>query len=217
MISRQEKRGYFIVFEGIDGSGSSTQANLLYQYFLSQNQDTVLSPEPSNGKIGKLLREFLANPPQFLNEDLFEQQMAYLFTADRHFHLYNKIDGVQKLVEDNIHVITTRYYFSSLAYNAKNETEYQFVANLNQYFPPPDLLIYLDIPVDVALKRIGDRPLKEVYENKEKLDQVRNNFEKIISQYQHPYLKVDACKSQEEIHAEIKQYLTVNFQLAEQI
>lgn len=95
MISEQENRGYFIVFEGIDGSGSSTQADLLHQYFLSQNQESVLSPEPSNGKIGKLLREFLANPPSFLSDDLFEQQMAYLFTADRHFHLYNNVDGVK--------------------------------------------------------------------------------------------------------------------------
>lgn len=207
MISNQKERGYFIVFEGIDGSGSTTQANLLYQFFLSQNQDAVLSPEPSNSKIGKLLREFLAHPPEFLNEDLFEQQMAYLFTADRHFHLYNKIDGVQKLVEDNVHVITTRYYFSSLAYNAKNETEYQFVAQLNQHFPPPDLLIYLDIPVDIALERIGDRTVKEIYENKDKLTLVRRNFEKIIREYKYPCLKVDACQPQEEIQEEIKQYL----------
>ena len=208
MISNQDKRGYFIVFEGIDGSGSSTQANLLYQYFLSQNQNSVLSPEPSNGKIGKLLREFLAHPPEFLNEDLFEQQMAYLFTADRHFHLYNKIDGVQKLIADNIHVITTRYYFSSLAYNAKNEREFKFVADLNQHFPPPDLLIYLDIPVDIALQRICDRTLKEIYENKEKLTLVRNNFEKIISEYKYSYLKIDACQTPLEIHEEIKQYLS---------
>lgn len=207
MISNQEKRGYFIVFEGIDGAGSSTQAELLHQYFISQKQNSVLSPEPSNGKIGKLLREFLANPPEFLTDNLFEQQMAYLFTADRHFHLYNKIDGVQKLVEDNINVITTRYYFSSLAYNAKSEAEYQFVAHLNQHFPPPDLLIYLDIPVDIALKRICDRPLKEVYENEEKLTLVRNNFEKIMGNYKYPFVKIDGCKTPQEIHEEIKKYL----------
>lgn len=208
MISDQETRGYFIVFEGIDGSGSSTQADLLHQYFLSQNQKSVLSPEPSNGKIGKLLREFLASPPSFLSDDLFEQQMAYLFTADRHFHLYNNIDGVKKLVEQNINVITTRYYFSSLAYNGKTESDFHFVTNLNQNFPPPDLLIYLDIPVDVALSRIGNRPFKEVYENKQKLTLVRQNFEKIINEYKYSYLKIDACQTQTEIHQQIIDFLT---------
>ncbi len=208
MISNIEKKKFFIVFEGIDGSGSSTQADLLCQYFIKNEQNAILSPEPTSGKIGKLLRELLGNQNNFANQDLFDQQMAYLFAADRHYHLYNDLDGVQKFINNDTHVITTRYYFSSLAYNAKNESEYEFVSLLNRQFPPPDFLIYFDLPVDIALERIKDRSIKEIYETKEKLVKVRNNFLKIIDEYQHPYLKVDATKNKEEIHQQIIEYIS---------
>lgn len=203
MMNQQEKHGYFIVLEGIDGAGSTTQSQLLQQYLITKGEKAVISPEPSSGKIGKLLREFLAHQNHFSNQDLFDQQMAYLFAADRHYHLYNNIDGVQKLIKENTHVITTRYYFSSLAYNAKTEKDFQFVSLLNQDFPPPDLLIYLDIPVDIALKRIGDRTTLEIYETKEKLTQVKDNFERILSKYKHPYLRIDATEVREKIHQKI--------------
>ncbi len=209
MTENSKKKGYFIVFEGIDGSGSSTQAELLYQYFVENKQQAVLSPEPSSGKIGKLLRDFLSEQKDFATQELFDQQMAYLFAADRHHHLYNKIDGVQKIINDRTHVITTRYYFSSLAYNAKNKEEYQFVSLLNQQFPPPDLLIYFDIPVDVALDRIKNRSVKEVYETHQKLIQVSDNFQKIIQEYEYPKLIIDATKTTEEIHQQIIEYINL--------
>ena len=109
-----QSQGKFIVFEGIDGSGSSTQAQLLYDYCIANNRSAVLSPEPTSGKIGKLLREFLVGNDYFRDRDLYDQQMAYLFTADRHYHLYNKIDGVKTLTKKNTHVITTRYYMGIL-------------------------------------------------------------------------------------------------------
>ena len=207
MINQQKKQGYFIVLEGIDGAGSTTQAELLQQYFITKGQKVVISPEPSSGKIGKLLREFLAHQSHFSNQDLFDQQMAYLFAADRHYHLYNNIDGVQKLIQENTHVITTRYYFSSLAYNAKTEKDFQFVSLLNQDFPPPHFLIYLDIPVDIALSRIKNRNTLEIYENQEKLTLVKDNFEKILNKYKHPYLRIDATKMREKIQEKIVDFV----------
>ncbi|BAQ65166.1 dTMP kinase [Geminocystis sp. NIES-3709] len=207
MLNTVEKQGYFIVLEGIDGAGSTTQAEFLQDYFLKKDQKVIISPEPSNGKIGKLLREFLGHQNPFPNQDLYDQQMAYLFAADRHYHLYNNIDGVKKLTAENTHIITTRYYFSSLAYNAKTEKEFEFVSLLNKDFPPPDFLIYLDIPVDVALKRIIDRGILEIYETKEKLTQVKNNFERILNNYPYNYLRIDATKSREEIHQKIIDFL----------
>ena len=198
-----QQQGNFIVIEGIDGAGSSTQAELLQQYFLNNHQSAVISPEPTNGKIGQLLREFLAEQNYFVAQDLFDQQMAYLFAADRHYHLYNDLDGVYKLIRENIHVISTRYYFSSLAYNVKNQDDYQFVAQLNHNFPKPSILIYLNIPVELALNRIKNRPLKEVYETKDKLIRVKHNFEQIISDYEDNLLVVDASQKPEIINQEI--------------
>ena len=74
-------KGKFIVFEGIDGSGSSTQADLLHQYFQAQNIPSVLSPEPSNGLLGNLAREALRKRLRFTEDPkLFNRQMAYLFS-----------------------------------------------------------------------------------------------------------------------------------------
>ncbi|MBE9222986.1 dTMP kinase [Cyanobacterium stanieri LEGE 03274] len=200
-------KGLFIVFEGVDGAGSSTQAQLLQNYFTQINQKSIISPEPSDGPIGKLLREFLGGRNDFNNQDLYDQQMAYLFAADRHYHLYNNFNGVYSLRSKNIHVISTRYYFSSLAYNGKNEKDYDFICLLNQKFPPPDLVIYLDIPVDLALERMCDRPLKEIYETKEKLIKVRERFQEIFANYPHKMLKIDARENPQKIHGEIINYL----------
>lgn len=200
-------KGLFIVFEGIDGAGSSTQAQMLQEYFTRIGQKSVISPEPSSGPIGKLLRTFLAGNTNFDDQDLYDQQMAYLFAADRHYHLYNNSDGVYSLTTDNINVISTRYYFSSLAYNGKTEKDYDFVNILNQKFPPPDLVIYLDIPVELALQRMCDRPLKEIYETQEKLLKVRERFGKIFADYPNKILKLDAKESQNTIHQIIINYL----------
>lgn len=207
-------KGKFIVLEGIDGSGSSTQAELLQEYFLSIGKKSILSPEPSNGVIGKLIREFLKtknNQISFSNTDKFDLQMAYLFAADRYYHLYNDEDGVNKLIEDGIHVITTRYYFSSLAYNCKTLQEKEIVMALNQNFPQPDLVIYLDLSINIALERLEKREIKEVYETQQKLTIVRENFLDIFSKYNGLFIKIDGSQSPENIHQEIIKYYESNF------
>jgi dTMP kinase len=202
----------FIVFEGIDGSGTSTQAQLLKDYFLSVNKRAILSPEPTQGPIGKLLREALKTELLPMGEKRhFDEQMAYLFASDRHYHLYNKIDGVYHLLSQGIHVLTPRYYFSSLAYNCSNLEEYHFVSQLNQRFPPPDLVIYLDIPVAVSLERLQERQYLEVYENAEKLSQVKQNYEKIFANYPAALLKIDGTANKLFIHQIIQKYLQENF------
>jgi dTMP kinase len=220
----------FIVFEGIDGSGKTTQARELQNYFLDRGQKAVLSPEPSTGIIGSLIREFalqkklsgdvvratasLTNQDQlFFPQDSqghnrqdnlahfsyphrFDEQMAYLFAADRYYHLYNNINGVFKLIDDGCHVLTTRYYFSSLAYNSGNEAQESLVKQLNSNFPNPDLVIYLDLPVEIALDRLGERKeMKEVYETEEKLIKVSKNYTKVFDEYGGKLLKIQATKS----------------------
>ncbi|MEO1802676.1 MAG: dTMP kinase, partial [Cyanobacteria bacterium J06629_2] len=77
----------FIVFEGIDSSGKTTQAELLQSYFTANREQAVISPEPSNGIIGNLIRQALKQRVVFSKDrHLFDQQMAYLFAADRHDH-----------------------------------------------------------------------------------------------------------------------------------
>jgi dTMP kinase len=201
------KQKLFIVLEGIDGSGKSTQANLLKQYFLRKQETAIISSQPSNGIIGNLIRQALQQRIIFTkNPNLFDEQMAYLFAADRHDHLYNDIDGVFKSIASGSHVISTRYYFSSLAYNCHNPEQFDFVKQLNARFPNPDLTIYLDIPVSVSLQRLQERGQTEIYETETKLTKVRDNYQKIFADYDGTLLILDGSKHPEEIYHKIINY-----------
>ncbi|HEY9769370.1 MAG TPA: dTMP kinase [Coleofasciculaceae cyanobacterium] len=196
----------FIVFEGIDSSGKTTQAELLKQYFLAIEEQAVISPEPSNGIIGNLIRQALKQRIVFSRDrDLFDRQMAYLFAADRHDHLYNDIDGVFKLIQNNYHVISTRYYFSSLAYNCDSVEQFDFITKLNDRFPPPDLTIYIDIPIEVSLSRLQERSLQEIYETKTKLTKVRKQYQQIFAEYTGRALAIDGTQDLQQIHSLIVQ------------
>ena len=194
----------FIVIEGIDGSGKSTQAELLKQYFISKGEKAVISPEPSSGIIGNLIRQALKKRVFFTTDrQRFDEQMAYLFASDRHDHLYNDVDGVYKLISDGFNVISTRYYFSSLAYNSVTAEQFDFIYKLNHKFPPPDITIYLDLPVEISLARTQDRSLKEIYETKEKLKLVKANYQTIFDSYQGKLLNIDGTQTRDAINQQI--------------
>lgn len=203
----------FIVLEGIDKAGKSTQAELLKNHFITQGNSAIISSEPTDGVIGKLIREAMQNQIIAIKDkEKFDEQMAYLFAADRHYHLYNDVDGVYKLIQQNkSHVIATRYYFSSLAYNCNNQKEFDFVYGLNQRFPNPDLVIYLDIPLDIALSRLENSAYQEIYETQEKLKKVRENYDQIFHNYQGLLLKLDGTNTRDKIHQEIIGFFKSNF------
>lgn len=200
----------FIVLEGIDGSGKTTQADLLLAHYQRQGMAAVLSPEPTNGPVGRLIRQALQGDLfTYNNAQQFEAQMGYLFAADRHYHLHNPGDGVESQLARQCHVITTRYYFSSLAYNCHTEADWEFVQRLNQSFPQPDCVIYLDLPVDLALQRLGDRQQRsnqtprECYEQREKLTSVHHNYERIFAHYPGQCCRLDASLPVEQLHQAI--------------
>ena len=197
-------KNLFIVFEGIDSSGKTTQAELLKNSLITNREQAVISPEPSNGIIGNLIRQALKQRVVFSKDrDLFDRQMAYLFAADRHDHLYNDVDGVFKLIKDNYHVISTRYYFSSLAYNCDSVEQFDFIQKLNDRFPDPDLTIYIDIPIEVSLSRLQERSSQEIYETKAKLTKVREQYRQIFSTYKGEALAIDGTQNLQQIHQQI--------------
>jgi dTMP kinase len=200
----------FIVIEGIDGSGKTTQGDRLLAYFQQRGDQAILSPEPTDGPIGKLIRQALQTPLfTYQDSQLFEAQMGYLFAADRHYHLYHPGTGVKATLEQGCHVLTSRYYFSSLAYNCHKEADWEFVQRLNQSFPAPDCVIYLDLPVDLALERLGDRQKssptapRECYEQREKLLAVHRNYAQIFAHYPGVLCHLDASWPEEQLHQAI--------------
>ena len=118
------KRGKFIVFEGIDGSGKSTQMKLLAQKLEEKGIKTRLTLEPTYGLVGGTLHHILSGK---IKAD--PKVTAALFVADRLDHLTNAEDGVLKSLENGETVICDRYYFSSYAYQSTEVGEWVVEAN----------------------------------------------------------------------------------------
>ena len=142
-------RGLFIVIEGIDGTGKSTQAARLADWFREQGREVVLSREPTAGPWGQRVRESAAT-----GRLSPEEELEY-FLNDRRQH-------VEELIEPSLAagkvVILDRYYFSTMAYQGARGFDPLEIRRKNESFAPrPDLLLILDLDVDVALERIGAR------------------------------------------------------------
>jgi dTMP kinase len=203
--------GQFVVFEGLDCSGSSTQAMLLAERLISLGRKVHVTSEPSGGPVGTLIRLFFSGRmilPE--SREVRDRQFAYLFAADRFDHLNNPTNGVLKHLSEGTDVISTRYLFSSLAYHVESEAEAQFVQELNSHFPRPDRLVYLDCPVAVSLSRMAtSRATRETYENAAKLELVHRNYESILAEYAGSKLVVDATLLKEEIVNRVVEYVTL--------
>lgn len=197
------KKGIFIAFEGIDGSGKSTQIQMLAEKLRGENFRCYQTCEPSTGPIGSLTRQILTGRIKTDN-----RVIAAMFAADRLDHLLNEVDGIARKVEDGICVITDRYYFSSYAYHSV-DVPMDWVIKTNEESAKvlrPDITIFLDIDADTAMERITkNRFHTELFEKKSRLEKVRNNYFKAFEllKEEEKVLIVDGTKSVEEISSEI--------------
>lgn len=172
------QKGIFIVFEGIDGSGKTTQARKLSQRLEALGRKVCLTAEPTSFPSGKALREALGGKVRKT-----ECQMAVMFVEDRIVHNTHPDEGICALLDAGVDVICDRYYYSTLAYQGQS-TDYEWVKAMNLKCPEirkPDLCIYVDLLPEQSLERISKgRDSVEIYENKETLTAVRNRFLSVI-------------------------------------
>lgn len=165
-------KGKFIVFEGIDGCGKTTQAKMLNDYLNSKGINTFLTFEPTDGSVGNLIRDFIKDETvrDNLGQKDFNRLMTYLFMADRVLHL----SEINKKLNNGVWVISDRYKYSTAAYNYVSPRDYYASSfELLEDFPNPNLTIYIDISSDTAINRINKRSKdKEVFETKKYLDSV---------------------------------------------
>ncbi len=167
-----------IVFEGLDGSGQTTQAQLLTKWFSEKrNQLAYYTKEPTDGPVGALLKLALSNRlvsnRSRHSEPLDPLTMALFFAADRLDHLHT--DVIPKL-KSGIHVIADRYYLSSLAYQSV-KVDYEWITEINKHSLRADLTIFLDTPPAVCVKRMqSQRWHVELYEDLSTLETVQQNF-----------------------------------------
>ena len=198
-----KERGKFIVFEGIDGAGKTTQINLLANYLREQGRAVYCTAEPTETVSGGLLRDALSGVSRRT-----VCEMAAMFVFDRINHNVNPVNGIQKMLADGFDVICDRYYYSSLAYQGSG-TDPEWVSNMNLNCPEimrPDICVFLDLTPEQSMARINrNRATQEIYENEEKLTQVRNQFYCVFEQLRERdnIQIVNAYRSVEEIHADI--------------
>ncbi len=168
------KKNLFIAFEGIDGSGKSTQVKLLSYNLKNAGHKVYITCEPTESPIGKLIRDIFSH-----KMEADHRTIAGLFIADRLDHLLNKKDGILKKLEEGYTVITDRYYFSSYAYQGTHmPMEWVIQANsLSTNILRPDINIYIDISPEVSMERLtSDRSSIDLYETIENLHSVRNKY-----------------------------------------
>src|SRR6185295_4290086 len=168
------KKNLFIAFEGIDGSGKSTQVKLLSYNLKNAGHKVYLTCEPTDGPIGKLIRDIFSH-----KMEADHRTIAALFVADRLDHLLNKTNGILKKLEEGYTVITDRYYFSSYAYHGTHmPMDWVIEANsLSADLLRPDLNIYIDISPEISMKRLNNRRSSiELYETIENLRNVRTKY-----------------------------------------
>lgn len=166
-------KGKFIVFEGIDGSGKTTQLKLLSKRLEGEGIPCCNTFEPTDSPFGSLIHQCMTGRIQ-----TDEKTIACLFAADRLDHLNNKTNGILEKINNGITVISDRYYFSSYAYHAVHmpmgwviETNKPSAEALR-----PDLNIFLDIDPKESLKRITSRSSIERYEKIDILTKVRQKY-----------------------------------------
>lgn len=169
-----EKRGLFFALEGIDGSGKSTQLQLLKEHLEQAGRPCLATREPTGGPMGRLLRQVLTGQIR-----CDSRVVAPLFVADRLDHLLNEETGICRAMEEGISVLTDRYYFSSYAYQSV-DLPLEWVIEANR--PCADILrptatIFIDLSPELALERIArNRESTELFETKERLTRTREQY-----------------------------------------
>jgi dTMP kinase len=195
-------QGLFIVIEGIDGTGKSTQSKRLAEWFRSRGREVVLSREPTDGPWGKKLRESATTGRLSAEEEL------EFFLNDRREHVEMSIKPA--LAEGKV-VILDRYYFSTMAYQGARGFDPAEIRRRNEAFAPqPDLLLILDLTVESAHGRIGARgDTANEFEQRDTLTRCREIF---LSLRDEPFASViDAEPSLNEVTADILSVVTAKF------
>lgn len=168
--------GKFIVFEGIDGAGKTTQMDLLARRLRERGAPVLCTREPGGTEVGARLREILLDPAC---RNLDHRTEAFLYAADRAQHVHEKI---LPALHRGDTVLCDRFYYSTLAYQGWGRgMDMEFIASLNELASgglTPDMVVLLDIDAEDGLARVLGRRLPDRLEG-EKLAffrQVRRGY-----------------------------------------
>jgi dTMP kinase len=176
----------YIVFEGIDGAGKSTQIQMLKEWLEANGFRVETLVEPTNSEVGKLIRKILQKPDAA--SDNVQKILGLLFAADRML-IMDKFNDESKIF------ISDRSFISSLAYQEPAE----WIEVLNRYAKKPDLLILLDLDVKTSVARTSG---EDTFENEEFLTRVKKNYLELAENYEHQI--IDANNGVNKVSSDIK-------------
>ncbi len=190
------QKGILIVFEGIDGSGKSTQAEVLFKRLQEEDFDAAYFREPSKGKWGRKIKKKALHP-----DSLTPEEELNLFLKDRRENVEKNLKPALKKKKV---VILDRYYYSTIAYQGAKGIDEKLIRRMNEEFVvEPDLVFIFDIDPQKGLERIKNRKKKDrLFEREDYLVKVREIFRSFKGE---KFVHIDALKSKEEISKEIQE------------
>lgn len=190
------QKGILIVFEGIDGSGKSTQAEILLERLQEEDFNVVYFREPSKGKWGRKIKKKALHPDSLTAEEELD-----LFLKDRRENVEKNLKPALKKKRV---VILDRYYYSTIAYQGAKGIDEKLIRRMNEEFVvEPDLVFIFDIDPQKGLERIENRRKKDrLFEREDYLVKVREIFRSFKGE---KFVHIDALKSKEEISKEIQE------------
>ncbi len=199
-------RGLLIAIEGIDGAGTTTQAGCLQKVLQADGYSVHRTREPSDGPIGKLLREILAGAHAPAPHTAIDQTtLSLLFAADRADHLQREVEPALKR---GAVVISDRWYHSSLAYQGTGE-ERAWIATLNARARRPDLTLFLDVsPEQAAHRRAGDDRTEEIFDQLATQRRVAEGYQATIAMLREVerIVTVDGARPTADVTAELREH-----------
>jgi dTMP kinase len=163
-------KGAFIVLEGGDGCGKTTQARALYSALRRQGYKVHLTAEPSRSTVGRLIRRSILR-----GRKTSPEVEALLFAADRFLHLESEI---LPALADGRTVVCDRYMYASFAYQGAQGVDSHWLLEINRFAVRPELALYLDVPAEIGMSRIKRK--KSVLEKLELQRRVRDEYLKLV-------------------------------------
>jgi dTMP kinase len=207
--------GLYIVLEGTEASGKSTQVKKLAKYFEEQGREVILTREPrKEGIIGDMVHRILLGDLK-LNPVAFQ----YLFSADR---MLNHSDVIEPALKEGKVVISDRNFWSAVVYGILDRSEKDFnktsmdqllvaqsILSFYHQFIVPDITFYLKIPLDVSLKRLGGKSeAKEIYEDEDKIRTIIEGYDFVAKNFTDEITPIDGTQSIEQVTKDMVKSIT---------
>ncbi|OGH17263.1 MAG: dTMP kinase [Candidatus Levybacteria bacterium RIFCSPHIGHO2_02_FULL_40_18] len=201
-LKKHDYPGKFIVLEGIDAAGKTTHSFELVDKLKREGHKTVYTKEPTDGEIGRLIRQVLVE-----NIKVPPVALQYLFCADRAVHQEKIISYLKK----GHTVISDRYFWSAVAYGIADLsgvmdyylTVYSVLSFYNQFISP-DFTFFLDVEVDEAVRRIKkSHEHREIYDDRDKIIKIKDSYEKLINMFPEEFIVINANKPIDAVSKEL--------------